>query len=82
MQIALIYDPRFHSWESWSSLMCEAYSTQQLAINTPEDQWREWAEGLSAIDVFMNEAIPSPHGFEKWHDWATALMGAVNTNEG
>jgi hypothetical protein len=28
----LAYDPRYHTFESWASLMCEQYAAQQLAI--------------------------------------------------
>jgi hypothetical protein len=58
--------------------MCEAYAGQQLAMGVPEDKWRDWASGINAIDVFMNEAIPSPDYYNKWQDWATALVNAVN----
>lgn len=78
MAIALVYDPRYHTWDSWTSLMCEAYAAQQLSSNTPEEKWKEWAAGLKAIDVFTNEGIPGPYIFENWQDWASALVGAVN----
>ena len=78
MAIALVYDPRYHTWESWTSLMCEAYAAQQLSQNTPEEEWKQWAAGLKAIDLFVNEGIPSPYIYENWQDWATALVGAVN----
>jgi len=78
MELALIYDPRYHTWDSWSSLMCEAYAAQQLGSNVPEENWRDWAAGVDAIDVFANEAIPSPYTFASWQDWASALMQTVN----
>lgn len=78
MALALVYDPRYQTWDSWSSLMCEAYAGQQLAINVPESEWRSWASGVNAIDVFMVEAIPSPQYYENWQDWAAALINAVN----
>jgi hypothetical protein len=78
MALALVYDPRYHTWESWSSLMVEAYAGQQLAIGIQEKNWRDWASGINAIDIFMNEAIPSPNYYENWRDWATALVNAVN----
>ena len=81
MELALVYDPRYHTWDSWSSLMCEAYAAQQLSIGVPEQNWRDWASGVNAIDVFMNEAIPSPNNYENWRDWATALVNAVNSKE-
>jgi hypothetical protein len=78
MALAVVYDPRYHTWDSWTSLMCEAYAAQQLSSNTPEEKWKEWAAGLKAIDVFTNEGIPGPYVFENWQDWASALVGAVN----
>jgi len=78
MAIALVYDPRYHTWDSWTSLMVEAYAAQQLSSNTPEEEWKQWASGLKAIDVFVNEGIPAPYIFENWQDWASALVGAVN----
>ena len=78
MAIAVVYDPRYHTWNSWASLMCEAYAAQQLSSNTPEEEWKQWASGLKAIDVFVNEGIPSPEIYENWQDWAQALVGAVN----
>jgi len=58
--------------------MCEAYAGQQLMIPSGEDGWQEWAAGLKAIDIFSNDAIPGPYIFDKWQDWVSAIVGAVN----
>lgn len=78
MALALVYDPRYHTWDSWASLMVEAYAGQQLAKPEGEENWKIWAAGLQAIDLFMNNAIPNPYSFEKWSDWAEALVNTVN----
>jgi hypothetical protein len=78
--ISLVYDPRYHTWDSWACLMCELYATQNLMMPGPEDTWKDWANGLIAIDVFTNEAVPSAAGFDYWFDWAQELVGAVNPN--
>jgi len=78
MAIPLIYDPRFQTWDDWASLMCEAYAGQQLMIPSGENGWKEWAAGLKAIDIFSNDAIPSPYIFDKWQDWVMAMVGIVN----
>lgn len=78
MALALIYDPRYHTWDSWASLMVEAYAGQQLAIPDSEQNWKIWAAGLQAIDIFANNAIPNPYTFDKWSDWAEALVNSVN----
>jgi hypothetical protein len=76
--VALVYDPRYHDFQSWASLMCELYAAQQLEIPTEDTDWKEWAAGLKAIDVFTNEGIPGPYIFENWQDWAQAIVGAVS----
>ena len=78
MALAVVYDPRYHTFESWASLMCEAYAGQQLSAPVPTTDWKEWAAGLKAIDVFTNEGIPGPYIYENWQDWAAALVGAIN----
>lgn len=76
--VALVYDPRGHTFESWASLMCELYAAQQLEIPTALTNWRLWGDGIRAIDVFANEAIPMTDNFDDWQKWAEELMNAVN----
>jgi len=75
---ALVYDPRGHTFESWASLMCELYAAQQLEIPTPFTDWKTWGDGIRAIDVFANEAIPMTDNFDDWMQWAEELVNAVN----
>jgi hypothetical protein len=74
----LVYDPRYHTFESWASLMCEQYAAQQLAIPDASTNWQDWASGLKAIDVFTNEGIPGPFIYDDWQEWAEALVNSVN----
>ena len=74
----LLFDPRFHTFDSWASLMCEQYAANQLSIPTPDTDWRLWGNGLKAIDVFTNEAIPDTDNYENWNQWAEALLAAIN----
>lgn len=78
---SVIYDPRYHTFDSWASLMCELYAPQQLGIPDATTDWYLWAEGLLAIDVFANEGSPNPRAFGDWQDWAAALMSAVNSRQ-
>jgi hypothetical protein len=78
LNTALVYDPRYHTFESWASLMVEQYAAQQLAIPDANTDWKEWASGLKAIDVFTNEGIPAPYIFDDWQEWAEALVNSVN----
>jgi hypothetical protein len=58
--------------------MCEQYTAQQLEIPTQLTDWKLWGNGLKAIDIFTNEAIPSTDNYENWFDWAAALLASVN----
>lgn len=78
---AYVYDPRYHTFDSWASLMCELYAPQQLEIPTPQTNWKDWGNGIRAIDVFANEAIPMTDAYENWFDWAQALVNAVNPRQ-
>lgn len=80
MSIPVVYDPRYHTWDSWTSLMCEAYAEQQLAIGIPEVDWKSWADGMNAIGYFLNSGTPDSRNFDNWQDWAQALAGIVNVD--
>jgi hypothetical protein len=58
--------------------MCELYAAQQLEIPSPQTDWKIWGNGIRAIDVFSNEAIPMADAFNNWQDWAQELVNAVN----
>ena len=74
--LPLIYDPRHHTFESWASLMCEAFAANSLEIPGASTTWQGWAVGLKSIGLFSNEAVPDPYTFENWDDWATSLVNA------
>lgn len=76
--VALVYDPRYHTFESWACLMVELYGAQNLQIPNAQTEWKEWASGLKAIDVFTNEGIPGPFIYDDWQEWAEAVVNAVN----
>lgn len=78
MTVALIYDPRYHTFDSWAALMCELYAAQQLQIPNFDVDWKSWGAGLKTIDVFANEAVPEPYNFDDWQEWAEAVVNAVN----
>ena len=76
--VALVYDPRYHDFQSWACLMVELYGAQNLEIPNDQTDWVQWGEGLKAIDVFTNEGIPGPQVYNDWQEWAQALVNAVN----
>ncbi|NDB57612.1 hypothetical protein EB001_04110 [bacterium] len=84
MAISLVYDPRYHTFESWASLMVEAYAAQQLQIPTGDTNWQDWAAGMCAIDIFSNQGLPNPYQADTWDNWAAQTVNIVNapTNEG
>ena len=77
--IGLIYDPRYHTFESWAALMVEQFGAQNLEIPIADTTWQGWASGLKAIDIFTNEGVPDPYQFSDWQDWAQALVGIINS---
>ena len=76
---AQVYDPRYHTFESWASLMCELYAPQQLTIPDATTDWKEWGAGLKAIDTFSNNGIPETYQYDNWQEWAEQLVNAVNS---
>lgn len=82
MAQALVYDPRYHTFESWAALMVEQYAAQNLEVPNSRTDWKLWGNGIKAIDIFTNEAIPSTDDYENWFDWAAALLGSVNPAPG
>ena len=74
----LIYDTRFHTFESWASLMCEAFAANQLEIPGPTTTWQGWASGIKAIGFFDTNGTPDPYAYENWDDWATELRNSYS----
>jgi hypothetical protein len=76
--MSILYDPRYQTFEDWACLLCEQYAAQNLSIPNAGTDWKQWAEGLKAIDIFTNEGVPGPMPFNNWQDWALAFVNAVN----
>jgi hypothetical protein len=51
-------------------------ATQPIVIKTIEYALDH--DRTSAQTTLQNEAIPSPYLFDKWQDWAEAVVNAVN----
>lgn len=75
---SLLYDPRFHTFQSWACLMVEQYAGQQLQIPNDDTDWKDWGDGLFNIGLFANEGTPRPREFENWEDWVAAMIGSIN----
>ena len=76
----LIYDPRYHTFDSWASLMCEAFAGNQLEIPSPTTLWQSWAVGLKGIDLFNNSQVPDPYIYDSWDQWALDLRNNFSPN--
>jgi len=78
--MAVLYDPRYHTFVSWADLMVEQFASNQLEIPNEKTDWKAWGQGLKSIGVFSNEAVPDPDQYGNWSDWASALINAMNGN--
>jgi hypothetical protein len=74
------YDPRGMSWDQWCALMAELFASQSLGT-APEDKWKEWADAVAGISIFMDSGVPSSKGFNAWQDWAVRLTGIMTIGE-
>jgi len=75
----IVYDPRGQTWDSWNALMAELFAAQQLGT-VPEENWKDWANGIQGIGYFANSGIPDATGFTSWQDWASSLVGIMSIN--
>jgi hypothetical protein len=57
--------------------MAELFATQQLGT-VPEDNWRDWADGMQGIGYFVQNGVPDHRSFEVWQDWAERVVGIMN----
>ena len=74
----VVYDPRYHTFQSWTALMCEAYADQQLIIGDNENDWIKWAERFVGVLSSGAEGVPMPSLFQRWDEWAVALYNVTN----
>ena len=70
------YDPRDMEWDYWCARMAELFASNQLGTS-PEENWRDWADGVSGIGYFNQSGVADQRVFETWQDWAFALTNAM-----
>jgi hypothetical protein len=63
-------------WDYWCSLMAELFASNQLGV-VPEDNWRDWADGITGIGYFTQSGVPDSRLFDEWKDWAFALTNTM-----
>jgi hypothetical protein len=72
----IAYDPRGMTWDQYCKLMEELFATNQLG-HVPEEDWRQWVDGINGIGYFVQSGVPDHRGFENWQDWAKAVTGIM-----
>lgn len=75
--MSITYDPRYMTWDQYSSLMAEKFAPNQLGT-VPEDRWRDWVSGMNGIGYFVESGIPDPRGFDDWRQWAQEMVGIMS----
>lgn len=71
------YDPRDMTWDQYCKLMTELFASSQLG-NVPEENWRDWVDGMNGTGDFVQSAMPDHRPFSNWQDWAKAASGIMS----
>ena len=73
----IAYDPRDMTWDQYCRLMAELFAGNQLGT-VPEENWRDWVDGMNGIGYFVQSGIPDHRPFDTWQDWAKAVAGSMS----
>ena len=73
----IAYDPRGMTWDQYCKLMEELFASNQLG-NVPEENWRQWVDGMVGIGYFDQSGVPDHRGFQTWQDWAKEVVGTMS----
>lgn len=72
----VVYDPRGLDWDTYCAMMTELFASNQIST-VPEDQWREWVDGLYGIGYFGSSGIPDSRLYDSWQAWAENMVGIM-----
>ena len=72
-----VYDPRTMEWDYYCSLMAELFSGNDIGT-VPEENWRDWVDGINGIGFFAQSGVPDQRMFDTWQEWAEQLVGIMN----
>ena len=73
----ITYDPRDMTWDQYCRLMAELFAGNQLGT-VPEENWRDWVDGLNGIGYFVQSGLPDHRPYDNWQDWAKAVAGTMS----
>lgn len=73
----ITYDPRDMTWDQYCRLMAELFAGNQLGT-VPEENWRDWVDGMNGIGYFVQSGIPDHRPYDEWQDWAKAMAGTMS----
>lgn len=65
------------SWDDWMSATIYDLAEYPLPTVTEED-WRDFADSLTALPALSSFGIPDDANFDRWQDWAEQILTAVN----
>jgi hypothetical protein len=71
------YDPRNMTWDFYCSLMAELFAGNQIGT-VPEENWRDWVDGINGIGYFGQSATPDQRMFDTWQEWAENMVGIMS----
>jgi hypothetical protein len=57
--------------------MAELFAGNQLGT-VPEENWRDWVDGMNGIGYFVQSGIPDHRPYDQWQDWAKAMAGTMS----
>lgn len=75
--MAITYDPRGMDWSQYCKLMAELFAPNDLGY-VPEENWRQWVDGMNGIGYFAQSGIPDQRLFATWQEWAEQMVGVMN----
>ena len=70
-------DPRGLSWDVYCARMEELFSAQQIG-HVDEVDWKLWVDNLQGIGIFSMSGVPNSISYNKWQDWAEAIVGIMS----
>lgn len=73
----ITYDPRGMDWSQYCKLMAELFAPNDLGY-VPEENWRQWVDGMNGIGYFAQSGIPDQRLFATWQEWAEQMVGVMN----